>query len=313
MNNGRRGIVLPLLLIVVGAVWLLQTVGLLHAGVWWQLTQLWPVILIAIGLQIVFGATRTGRFVVVAATVALVVGGLFMLGGGGSAESGAEAENGGIGGTTLPIDVPLDDAESASVALAPGIARLRVGAAPSGAEALIEGAVGHPRGDREPEVRIEREGSLLEATIAGREHEGVTFWPFGPRTTLDWTLALSRDVPLRLDVDAGVGEVDLDLRDLDVAYLDLDLGVGSATVDLPGRGVYDVDVDGGIGSIVITIPEGFAAQIGADVGIGDIDVPDGYMVFGDDRWRTADFEGADARADITVDGGIGSIRVRVRD
>lgn len=326
--NDRRGVVFPLLLIVVGAVWLLQSIGVLSPDSWWQLTRLWPVILIAIGLQIVFGASRAGRVMVVAVTLGLVVGGLFMLNGGmfagGDADGGAGAgadtgadsrgdEDGGGDSreSAEAIDVPLDGAESGEIRLGPGIARLDVRAGQAG-DALVAGNISHPRRYDPPTLRVDTDADE-HMTVRIEEHgsRSFSFWPFGFEGDFRWDLQLSPDVPIALDVDAGVGEIKLDLRGLMLSGLDLDVGVGSVTVHLPDSGNYEVDIDGGVGSIVLIIPEGVEASVDADIGIGGVSVPDGFSAFGDERWETDGFDEASERVDIRIDGGVGNITVRV--
>lgn len=324
MKN-RRGVVFPLLLIVVGAVWLLQSIGVLSPDSWWQLTRLWPVLLIAIGLQIVFGTSRAGRLMVVAVTLGLVVGGLFMLNGGmfaggdGAGGSGVGADTGagssgdedGGGDSLESIDVPLDGAVSGEIRLGPGIARLDVRAGQAG-DALVAGNISHPRRYDPPSLRVETDADEhMTVRIDERERRSFSFWPFGIDGDFRWDLQLSPDVPIALDVDAGVGEIKLDLRGLMLSGLDLDVGVGSVTVHLPDSGNYEVDIDGGVGSIVLIIPEGVEASVDADIGIGGVSVPDGFSAFGDERWSTEGFEDASDRADIRIDGGVGNITVRV--
>ncbi|HEX5416108.1 MAG TPA: DUF5668 domain-containing protein, partial [Chloroflexota bacterium] len=53
--RGGRGVVLPILFIVVGSVLLLNNLGILTWSVWSSLAQLWPVILVLLGIELILG------------------------------------------------------------------------------------------------------------------------------------------------------------------------------------------------------------------------------------------------------------------
>jgi hypothetical protein len=68
----RRDIVGALILISLGLTLLLNNFGLLPPGFWQTLWRFWPVILILLGLQQIFGGTSTGEFVVAVLSMALL-------------------------------------------------------------------------------------------------------------------------------------------------------------------------------------------------------------------------------------------------
>ncbi|MFN2224851.1 MAG: LiaI-LiaF-like domain-containing protein, partial [Anaerolineae bacterium] len=51
----RIDILGPVLLIAIGIILLLNTMGILEWSVWWRLIRLWPVLLIAAGLELLLG------------------------------------------------------------------------------------------------------------------------------------------------------------------------------------------------------------------------------------------------------------------
>ena len=94
----RRGVFWPLLLIALGLLFLLQTMGFISGVSWLAIASLWPILLILIGLDIAFAgrwplATLAAEVVVIAAGLALVAyapnlgPGVFVFGGNGPGES----------------------------------------------------------------------------------------------------------------------------------------------------------------------------------------------------------------------------------
>lgn len=315
MMKERRGIVFPLILMAVGTVWLMQTLGILDAGSWWMLARLWPILLIAIGLQFVLGSSRIGQAIVVLVSLSLTVGGIWFLrsADGPVARSGATTADRQASDNVAAIDVPLDDAEEARVFLGPGVARLKVGASPAGGQSLVAGDISHARREDPPEAELDRADDRVSVRIEQHGQHNVSFWPFSINNDYLWDLNLARSIPIDLIVDTGVGTVDLDLREIMLSNLNIDVGVGSTTVDLPDTGDYSVEIDGGVGSLTVTVPEGFDAKVRAEVGVGGVSVPNGFTAFGDERWETDGFDNASERVDISVDGGVGMVTVRVRD
>ena len=102
-------------------------------------------------------------------------------------------------------------------------------------------------------------------------------------------------VALQSSYEFGIGELDLDLR----------------AVEIPS-GTTSVDASVGVGSLVITVPKGVALEIDAQAGVGEINIL-GTLDDGVDAHRTLTFAGPTADApvlDIEADVGLGSIEVR---
>ncbi len=81
MKPTRRASALgPLFLITVGIVFLLNNLGVLDWSIWQSLVRLWPILLIAAGLDLLIGRRSVLGFVIaVGASLALVLGGLWWL------------------------------------------------------------------------------------------------------------------------------------------------------------------------------------------------------------------------------------------
>jgi hypothetical protein len=68
-------------------------------------------------------------------------------------------------------------------------------------------------------------------------------------------------------------------------------------------------IDTGVGDMTVTIPQGVAARIRVDRGLGSVDVSGNYSRR-DDEYTSADFNTAENRVDLEVNGGIGRIVIR---
>ena len=57
-RNRRGGLIGPLILIGLGVVFLLNNLGILDWSIWEILLRLWPVLLVAAGLDLILGCPR---------------------------------------------------------------------------------------------------------------------------------------------------------------------------------------------------------------------------------------------------------------
>jgi hypothetical protein len=273
--------------------------GLLSWGVWDALWSLWPVLLIAIGLDILFGRrSAIGALIALVLIVALLGGAVWFAVTQASIFTGQAL-------TTDRIAQELGGATAADVRINFGAGTLRIGALKDSGN-LIEGTVA--TGPGETVTRdFHKDGDIAHFVLRS---QGVPIMPFGPRKyNQSWMLDLSSSIPMALHVSTGVGESVLDLSDLKVTDLDVSSGVGQARLQLPAHGRVSAKVSGGIGQVIVTIPEGMAARIHASAGIGGVSVPGRFRHDGRD-YVSDNYATADDRVDLNISGGIGEVVIR---
>ena len=288
--------VLPLLLIAIGVLVLIVNLGVVSWAAVLDLWTLWPLLLIAIGVDLI---TR-GRLRLFVVAAVLVLGAL--------AWNGTLRVPGVALGPALPADVhrishPLAGADRAEVLLSPGVAELIIGSE-AGADTVISGEIRTGRGERLVEEASVSGGS---AVVELRSENDRAFSGFN-RSQRRWELELNDQVPLDLTLDSGVGRNQFDLRGLTLTSLRIDGGVGEVSVTLPETGGYSGRLNLGVGATTIRIPEGVAAAIQVDTGIGAVNVRGDFVRAGD-RYLSPDFETATERIELDVDGGVGAITV----
>lgn len=294
----RDGFIVPVLFIGVGSLLLLDNLGYLAISALDFILRLWPVLLIAIGFDIIFGRRSIWLSLVGAVIVlAVLAGALWLYQGRVGAAQVGEGEQ---------ISQELSGAEAARIVLSPAIASLRVGALEDGDE-LIAGVI-QPGRNQTLDQDISQEGGRIVVRL-GVQGGPVIFT--GNATRLLWDLGLNPDVPLDLDVDLGVGETDLDLSGLELESLSLDFGVGDASVILPAVGEYQATIDGGIGQIEVILPQGLEARVRVDNGIAAVSLPDELSQNGE-IYTTGGYANAENRVDLDVSQGIGNVRIRYR-
>jgi hypothetical protein len=197
---------------------------------------------------------------------------------------------------TDSFSVAKDTAQSATIRVGGSIGRTTISALPAGSPNLFEADVAYVG-----EIEFSHEGETEKVVTLRQKHEKDFIAPFkralgqiGKRDELYLRIRISPDLPVRLDVDGGVGPSEFDLAQLNLTGLDIDGGVGPTTLALPSTGnPYNVKADGGVGGITVHTPSATHVRLDLDGGVGPavLNIP------------------ADASMDITIDGGVGGITV----
>lgn len=294
----------PVLLIAVGAIFLLGNMGILGANTWQVLFQLWPIALIAVGLDLLVGR----RSLVWSVVIVLVVAGLIIaaltltnLPGSQFRPTGYPAAQ------SESVSQPLDGAKRANVEIAFGPGAVQIGAL-SDSDKLLEGTVGTLDGVQLTQT-FHVSGDTATYRLGTRMPGPEAFFP--PRfssSAPSWDLRLNQDVPMALKLN-GVGTSELDLSRLQITSLDANLGVGTTTITLPAEGQVQASVSVGVGETTITVPQGMAARVQVDSGIGGLKVPPTYRR-DNNVYTSPDYDTSRNRMDLKVRGGVGKVSIQ---
>lgn len=308
----RGGILLGLVLIAIGVFLLLRAVEVVPEDI-----RVWPILVLALGLWglLVRATGWWGHYGGMAGPLVLIaVGGMFFLRDAGAVDPDISVWpvvliavglgvllEGMVGRRTRTrprtgVSVPLEGARSARVGIRHGAGRLRLGGG-AGAGLAVEGEV---TADVAQEVR--REGDRLEVDLRPRGG-----WRHGP---LEWSLALSGEVPLSVELRTGAGEAMVDLSGVTADEVSLETGASKTEVVLPATGRPRVRVKAGAAGVALTVPQGMAARIRARTGMASVEVDAARFPSSGDGWASPDFDAANDRAEIDLEGGAASFTVR---
>lgn len=299
-ERGRRydngAVVFPLLLVAIGIVLLLQTLGVLTWDLWATLWKFWPVLLVLVGVSLVL--RRASRWLMLVLTVVLLGGSI----GVAIAIHGPLVGGGAYSGT---FSEPLGSTEKARVEMDFSAGRLLVGALPASSDMLVEGQ--YQGASREVRKTVRRIGS--ETTVTLSRDWGAVTWPRSPKE--EWNVRLAVGVPLDMDVDLGASEADLDLTDLKVVEFKLDAGAADIEVTFPrAAGETNAVVKVGATRLELIVPEGVAASITLKSGLSSLDVDESRFPKDGDKYQSADYSVASNRLTLSVETGVASVKVR---
>jgi hypothetical protein len=232
--------------------------------------NLWPLLLVALGIWLIAGLTIKGPRV--------------------------EAEE---------ASIPLDGASHARIRIGHGAGRLQIGAG-AGPDELLSGSFG---GGLKYSRRLEGDRISVSLSVRERMTVVIPR-PFAAQSALDWTVRLNDQVPLELRLDTGASETRADLSDLIVTDLELKTGASSSTITLPDQAGYThCLVESGVASLTITVPEGVAAQIWVDSGLSSISIDRNRFPRSGGSYRSPEYDTAENKVDIRIKTGVGSVSI----
>lgn len=277
-----------LILVVLGILFLLENFGLVSSGIWGTIWRFWPVLLILIGLNLLWGRRHPGTMLIVTAVVlvGVVVAGVVIH------RSGEE------GATTFSL--PLQNAEESFVTVEFGAGNLVLNSLPADSPYLAEGSgstgLTH-------DLRVSDGSATLRLATRGG-------FPFGqPAFRLE--AGLTRRIPIELTVKSGAARVDLDLTQLNVTRLSVDTGASDVTLNMPaGSGTVDAAIKGGVADISIIIPQGVAARITTSGGLASFNIDTARFPRSNGYYQSADYAAATNRINLRVDVGLATVDVR---
>ena len=160
-----------------------------------------------------------------------------------------------------------------------------------------------------PEIDYSKTGDKGDLKISnpGGSFNGMD----GSKVKNQWDVSLNKDIPLSIDLEAGVGDCNLNLSDMNLKQLIIEAGVGNIKVDVSGNYKNDVDVkvEGGVGNTTIYVPKNMGVRVNAEKGVGKIDV-DGFKTQGSNTFINDSYENAKNRMEVDVEAGVGNITIK---
>jgi hypothetical protein len=297
----------PIVLITSGILLLLSNLGYLPEPSWNLLWRLWPVILIALGVDVLIGRRSVAGAIISGVLIFILVGGVVLLvffarniPALADLARAPDME-------TTTISHPLDDLEAADVMIDWSHQRGTLSASEDSPN-LIEGSI-----DYYGDLTFEVEESANRADVVLDSHRNVVGISFGGLPDAgDWDVALHPDVDLDLDLDGSSGRLTLDLRELSVTDFMLDVGSGAVEVTLPHASSFEGDIDGGSGRLEIIVPENVGLRVVLDDGSGNLRTDDRFVLVSGERdddgiWETENYDTADYVIDLEIDQGSGAL------
>jgi hypothetical protein len=290
-----------------GIVFLLNNLGYVPWAVWLRILSFWPVILIAIGIEKIFGKTRLSFLTILSPILfmAAILGPAYFSAGYGEKMEWGKAHR-------APNLYEWSKDQDTSLVKITTIVEVRAGnlEISSDTEKLILAKLDYWK--RKPITTYEYSSSDRSVEIEIKDEERQWrgwFWSgWGEK---DWTIALTNKIPLDLEVYARASEGELNLSDLRLTNLKLDLKAANFNLTL-GNLVDQLNgkVNSDASQLELLIPEDMGLKIENHSKLTSTSFSDISILKYDHIYQTSNFDQASKKIILSLDGSVTRLVVR---
>ena len=280
-----RGFFWPAILILVGVIALLVNAGVISTDRLSLLFDLWPVILIVIGLELIARRAVQGSSADVAAML------IVLLAVGGALAYVALAPNPSVTGK-LDVKAPVGNLDHASVEVNVGAATISV------VSSALEGDLYRAHivySGTKPDVSFDRSNGSLQIS---QGNSGFAFRSRG----FNLQLEINSTVPWKLTTNSGASTETFKLGSVHVTSIEINTGASREEITLgPPAGIVPITIDGGALTVHLHRPSGAGASVTVSGGAVSLDF-DGHQNRGIGNLQESSGSGSDMYR-VEVNGG----------
>lgn len=290
----NRGLFLPLALIAIGVIVLLSNTGLLSEGALARLGDLWPLLLVIFGLQLILNHTlprQQATMVGLAAAAVIVIAALLYA---------ALAPAASFGTKQADSSHQLAGLTAATLDLSYGGASVEVQAGSLG-DSLYQAHIDYPGNEDPPTITLDAQRGTLEIK------QESSFSPFrlfqsGRR---DIRVTLTDRIPWTVHVGGGAAALHLDLRRLQLTALEISGGANRVEAQLPGpKATVRIAVSGGASNLTLHAPKDAEWRVAASGGASAVTINGStFGGIGEFQRQSPGYASATNRFEIEISGG----------
>jgi len=326
-----------LLLVIVGAVLLMNSLGILPWSIWYGAWRFWPVLLIIAGISLLLNRAIPFTALLCLTLIAVLVASWLW-----PAAVRLPWEPRGVrpfAGRELVNPTRRHDEVSRPLDAALATKPLKASLSLRAGRLVVQGATDQAfaakfdyYGDR-PTVTMNANDNgtalAIKSTGGGVDLPGLFRRDQSPWES--WEVSFNRDAPLELSADLSAFDADLDLSEYNLTALTIDAAAGDLEVTLGGRSAgqkVDINANAGsvklrvgsaarvaisvsasAGSVEIYVPNGAALRIRERAAVTSSNVKDLGLVKDGDYWVSRDYDAAAQKIDIDCSGAASSLRI----
>ena len=292
-----------LLLAALGLLLLLTTTGVVSFGIWLELADYWPLLVILIGVELILVRRP---FLIRAGVIVLTLAGAIV------AASFSLPEYDPNEPLRTTYVEPLRDTETLYLDMAFVGGNVELISDTPGAATLARLLAADFKSRPARVVREQSDGNVRFYVMSSgpflrhsntdgfTRHETRVSFPVG---LADWSLIVSPNVEVEIDISSVATDLDLDLRNLNVRRLSVEAGMSDLRVQLPDdAGQTHVDIAAGAANVELVVPRGVAARIDVDAPLKSAWINPVRFIEADDEFWSPGYLEARNRVSIDIEG-----------
>lgn len=300
-----------LTLIFVGIIWLLFKFNILTFSVFGAISDLWPLLLVVAGINMIFYNKRVISLV----TWILFIAVLIWYGQFGSGQAGSLVTRiSGEEAVSRDASWKAYEASTGKIDMEDGVSQGNLKLDLGFGGVYIDSTISD-----DVEYSIPEEITTVYSRMTGKsaslefEQDEKLFFNWGDGDPMDYDIKLPEEVEWDIDINTGAIDALVDLSDLNVRNLDIDCGAGDIEITYGDTSplVY-TEIDCGATEVTLNVPEGAGIEINIDGLVSENNFArHGLRKVTDSIYRSDDFEKEDIKIFVEIDTGIGDVTLNM--
>ncbi len=317
----RGGKAFGIILIVLGGLFLLGELGVLDefyarynitagavaGGILGAIMTLWPLILVALGITILFRNEWVSRITWIALIVIMMAYAI--------AAPGLQVHrgmmwlwNGGWDGDSNISTTVREISETIEYtgAMKKGSIDIELGAGTAIISSIEDKAAKLESKGRILDYDWDVDDETLNIDVGSED-------VFGNFESLagEYKIYLGDELPWDIDIETGASDFNADFRDLQVDNIDFSVGAGSVVLHLGDlQPLTNVTVEAGASSIEIYVPENAGVSLKSDSGLSSVTMDGNDLAsVGSGSYKSQDYDDASSKVNIILSAGVSSVDI----
>lgn len=330
-KRNKRDVVFALFLIFIGAIFLLNTTGVVGWGIWQNILRFWPVFLILGGVKLIFEKSPLAELIIgVLALILFASVAIFSyisytsqtlpfiparisqyirdnpnLFSESSGENIKEEEK------ICLEEYDIEDVEERILNIDVGASKFTLADNPE-LEEYLDLQSSFSEGFIEPDLKSKIDNNSLNIFFRTKAVPRFVFWGSTQSSEFNMTLGQT-EIQTDLDIKLGAGRGEVSLENLNIRNIETNVGAGR--LDLSFRDIAipeSLNIQLGAGKMTVVIPENIGYELSYDLGVGRIRIDGenvGEFIGQDSSFKSSNFEDAEQIIKIEANVGVGSLEI----
>ncbi len=162
---------------------------------------------------------------------------------------------------------------------------------------------------RKPRCKYDSDGDTGRIRIRTKDSKHFNIFNKN-RFKNDARIFIADYVPLDLDLDIGAAYVELDLYELIIDKLSLNTGAAKIELRLGCRSKdISIDIDSGASQVIIAVPREMGLEMDSDAALSSTNFKKAGLEKYQGKYRSDNYNSSDCKADISIDSGVSRIEI----